>query len=77
LSVSGSTGTFRWPAHRCGADKWASVTLKIDASGALTGTSAGFTDSCGPHTAQIWGRASGGRVSVESRGNLRATFVKK
>ncbi|TXL72995.1 peptidoglycan-binding protein [Vineibacter terrae] len=75
--VTGGVGSFRWRVGRCGNGSFGSATFKIDPTGALTGTVMGFNERCLPGGAQIWGQYAAGRITIQSRGNLRATLIRK
>ncbi|HEX2887469.1 peptidoglycan-binding domain-containing protein [Vineibacter terrae] len=75
--VTGGVGSFRWRVGRCGNGSFGSATFKIDPTGALTGTVMGFNERCLPSGGQIWGQYAAGRITIQSRGNLRATLIRK
>ncbi len=75
--VTGGVGSFRWRVGRCGSNMFGSATFKIDPAGALTGTVTGFNERCQPSGGQIWGQYAAGRITIQSRGNLRANLMRK
>jgi peptidoglycan hydrolase-like protein with peptidoglycan-binding domain len=78
LTVRDGVARLEWSVDRC-RDR-GSMSIRIDASGAVAGTTSGFQDPCAPVGGRVWGRLAGQTVSIEGTwgggDNIRATFTK-
>ncbi|MCW5746338.1 MAG: protein kinase [Alphaproteobacteria bacterium] len=74
--VQGGASHFTWPVGRCPGKK-ASITMQIAASGAVSGRQVGFDRGCGENSSNVWGEYKAGKISLQTRGNTRATLVRQ
>ncbi|MCW5748638.1 MAG: peptidoglycan-binding protein, partial [Alphaproteobacteria bacterium] len=78
LTVRGSAAQLDWSISRCRGR--GSMSVRIDASGAIAGSTSGYQGDCTPVVGRVWGRLSGTTLSIEGTwgggDSIRATFNK-